>query len=198
VQVLLDAGAKMDALTKSGLSALHIATLHNRSDVLRALVAAGAPLDAKDNTGNTALHHAVSNGRAGMVELLKSLGASETIENHNAVSPFDLEQQKKQGAERDPVYLGHKRERPQTMPLSEERGVRASLRVERSIPLLDGTEYSPTWKHEASISLRPGSWGSGLTHGSIVDVEDAKGVKARYQVTQLGGILVLRNKPQGG
>jgi ankyrin repeat protein len=55
VQLLLEAGAKPDALSSKGESALHIAAREGKLDIVRALAAGGAMLDLPNAEGLTAL-----------------------------------------------------------------------------------------------------------------------------------------------
>jgi ankyrin repeat protein len=55
VQLLLEAGAKPDALSSKGESALHIAAREGKLDIVRALAGGGAALDLKNGDGLTAL-----------------------------------------------------------------------------------------------------------------------------------------------
>ncbi len=55
VQLLLKAGANVNAKTPDGDSALHIAAFAGKLDVVRALAAGGANLNLKDGAGKTAL-----------------------------------------------------------------------------------------------------------------------------------------------
>jgi ankyrin repeat protein len=55
VKLLIEAGAKVDAVTPKGESALHLAASDGKLDLVRALVAGGADLDLKNGEGKTAL-----------------------------------------------------------------------------------------------------------------------------------------------
>ncbi|HLF12210.1 MAG TPA: ankyrin repeat domain-containing protein [Gammaproteobacteria bacterium] len=55
VQLLLEAGAKPDALTPKGEAALHIAAREGKLDIIRALATGGATLDLPNGDGLTAL-----------------------------------------------------------------------------------------------------------------------------------------------
>jgi len=55
MQVLLEAGADVDAVTDEGESVLHFAAMDGKLDVIRMLADAGATLDLKNNDGKTAL-----------------------------------------------------------------------------------------------------------------------------------------------
>jgi hypothetical protein len=53
-QLLIDAGADLEARSASGATALHTAAFLCREEILRALIARGADRDAKDQSGSTA------------------------------------------------------------------------------------------------------------------------------------------------
>lgn len=55
VALLLEAGAKSDAVTPAGDSALHLAAFDGKLAIVRALAAGGADLNLKDGSGKTAL-----------------------------------------------------------------------------------------------------------------------------------------------
>jgi hypothetical protein len=55
MQLLIDAGANINAKTPAGDSALHIAALAGKLDVVRLLAKNGADLSLKDGAGLTAL-----------------------------------------------------------------------------------------------------------------------------------------------
>jgi len=76
VELLLAAGADVDAKNNYGWTALHYAAAYGHADVVELLLEAGADIKAKNNSGGTALHYAAAYGHADVVELLVSAGAN--------------------------------------------------------------------------------------------------------------------------
>jgi ankyrin repeat protein len=63
IEILLRAGADLEAVDGSGLTAWHIAAQLDAVDALSAIVAAGADLDRRSLNGMNALDHAAYCGR---------------------------------------------------------------------------------------------------------------------------------------
>lgn len=92
VDVLLDAGAKIDQETSCKLTPLHLAAFKNLSAVLRTLLRRGADATKEDRHGNTALHRVCRRRGAGLeknVDLLLRCGASETAVSRFGKTPAD-------------------------------------------------------------------------------------------------------------
>ena len=69
------AGANVDSRNSDGMTALHLASMHGHSDVVRILLAPRAKLSAVDAKGQTALILAVTHGKAETVkQLLEAQG----------------------------------------------------------------------------------------------------------------------------
>ena len=81
IQSLLSRGADVNAKDSTGRTALHWATLRDRTEVATMLVAAGADVNAKTPTGDTALHMAASQGRLEIAQLLIGKGADVSPRN---------------------------------------------------------------------------------------------------------------------
>ena len=76
VDLLLDYGAKINAVTSSGMTPLHIATLFAAQDVVKLLLERGANANTMFANGHTALHWAAIKGDVGCSELLLRYGAN--------------------------------------------------------------------------------------------------------------------------
>jgi ankyrin repeat protein len=74
VQLLLQAGARPDAIGSSG-SALHIAAAMGHLDVMNLLLAQGVPINLVDRDGNTPLDSARMSGNNAAMEFLLERGA---------------------------------------------------------------------------------------------------------------------------
>ena len=83
VRALLDLGANTKETDPDGLTALDMAVLGHRADIIPMLVKAGAPLNAADKHGYTALHYAaaVDFGDAACLEAMMRAGADSTVRN---------------------------------------------------------------------------------------------------------------------
>jgi ankyrin repeat protein len=87
VQVLLAAGANLEAVNAHGSTALHIAARAGEFGVVRLLLAAGAELETANTNGNTPLLSAAKAGQHEMVELLLAAGAKlEAVNAHGSTA----------------------------------------------------------------------------------------------------------------
>jgi ankyrin repeat protein len=75
ISELLASGARVNAKTVRGLTALHFAALCGRRDIACALIHAGARVDTRTRDDRTPLHHAAMTGRLDVVKMLASDGA---------------------------------------------------------------------------------------------------------------------------
>ena len=84
VELLLAAGADVDAESNIGETALHYAAAYGHADVVELLVSAGANVNAQDKDGWTALFWASFKGYVAVVELLLASGAVDKYALHLA------------------------------------------------------------------------------------------------------------------
>ena len=89
-QALLDAGAKVDARSKGGLTALHYAARHNEPRIASLLLSAGADVNARAPKGMTPLHYAAQKGAEEVVQVLLSAGAKRTVQNAAHQTPAQI------------------------------------------------------------------------------------------------------------
>ncbi|KAK1943746.1 putative ankyrin repeat protein [Phytophthora citrophthora] len=79
VRILVNAGVNLNAEKEDGMTALMLAAMNGRSDVVRVLVDAGANVNLKDKNGFTALMYA--NGRSDIGRMLVVAGADMNLVN---------------------------------------------------------------------------------------------------------------------
>ncbi|MEJ2217731.1 MAG: ankyrin repeat domain-containing protein [Gemmatimonadota bacterium] len=92
VQVLLEAGAPVDATTRNAMAnrPLHAAAAGRHDGVVRLLVEAGADANARQAGGWTALHAAAQHGDDDLVEMLLEAGAHPELVADDGRSAADL------------------------------------------------------------------------------------------------------------
>ena len=71
-QMLLDAGADLQARTEAGSSVLHLAAVTNQLSMVKWALESGAAMEAQNNAGNTALAEAIKRRHKDVVDVLKS------------------------------------------------------------------------------------------------------------------------------
>jgi len=84
VELLLAAGADVNAKSNYGDTALHYAARGGHVDVVELLLEAGADVNAKNKNGRTALFWASFKGHAAVVELMLAAGAVDKYALHLA------------------------------------------------------------------------------------------------------------------
>jgi ankyrin repeat protein len=91
-QRLLDAGARVDAVTRNDLEnmPLHAAAAGAYLEICALLLERGAPVDAQQQGGFTALHAAARRGDRRLAELLVAHGAHAGIETDTGKDAADL------------------------------------------------------------------------------------------------------------
>ncbi|KAJ5961290.1 Mg2+ transporter protein CorA-like/Zinc transport protein ZntB [Penicillium vulpinum] len=82
--------AEIDAVELRGKTALHIATAHDRADIVLLLLAHKAAVNATSDGGWTPLHNACDNGCEEIVRILISEGAHINAQLLNGITPLHL------------------------------------------------------------------------------------------------------------
>ncbi|KAG3245395.1 hypothetical protein PI124_g9859 [Phytophthora idaei] len=90
LDLFLRHGAKPDACTTGGKTALHYAIRDGLYEAARTLLDAGASIDAQDKDGRSPLYCAVQERSLLVTNLLISYGASIDLQDKNGVSPLSL------------------------------------------------------------------------------------------------------------
>ncbi len=101
VELLLAAGADVDALNDRGAAPLHQAAAAGDAATVAALLAAGADPSTADNDGATPLHVAAEQGQAELAEAIAVAGADLNVTNHNGRTPLDAADEKEHAAVSD-------------------------------------------------------------------------------------------------
>ncbi|KAJ5131230.1 uncharacterized protein N7515_007269 [Penicillium bovifimosum] len=81
---------QIDAVELRGKTALHVATAHDRGDIVSLLIAHGAAINAASDGGWTPLHYACDKGCEAIVRILLSEGAQVNAQLLNGVTPLHL------------------------------------------------------------------------------------------------------------
>lgn len=79
--LLIDAGADLNAQNTDGSTALHTAAAFGKTEVAKLLIDAGIGLDIKNKEGSTALHTAAFMGHKEIVAAMLAKGADKTVKN---------------------------------------------------------------------------------------------------------------------
>ena len=91
IDILIDAGAEVDARSNTGFTPLHYAARSkNPRGIVPALLDAGADPNARSNNGLTPLHLAVRNSHqpGGFVETLVNAGAKVNVKSKSGYTPL--------------------------------------------------------------------------------------------------------------
>jgi ankyrin repeat protein/truncated hemoglobin YjbI len=94
IKLLLDRGARVDALDDNGLTPLlHLSKTRSKADpipVMELLVASGADVNARDETGGTLLMYFARRGKAEPVRWLIARGADASARNNSGRTAVDI------------------------------------------------------------------------------------------------------------
>jgi len=93
VQILLDRGARLDAIEPGSWTALHYAACGPEPRILQLLLARGAPIDGRSPNGSTALMMAARYGPEGAVDALLRQGADPRLRNELGLTAADFARQ---------------------------------------------------------------------------------------------------------
>ena len=91
VRALVNAGADVGGVDRTGINLLHWAAITNRSSMIPLLAAAGVPINAMDEAGYTPLMYAatIDHGDQETLQALLRAGADATIRNADGRTPLE-------------------------------------------------------------------------------------------------------------
>ncbi len=104
-ELLVRAGAPLDAPDETGMTPLHTAAMLGRTRLAEWLLRQGADVAHRDDFGNTPAHTAALFGQGGVFPVLQKNGADLTARNAAAATPRDLAL--REGHQRAADYLAH-------------------------------------------------------------------------------------------
>ena len=89
-KLLLEHGAKLDAVTPEGANALHLSSAAGRIELAKFLISKGVAVDLKSKAGTTPLFGAVVSGSKELVALLIAKGADVNTVSAEGQTPLDI------------------------------------------------------------------------------------------------------------
>ncbi|XP_055084963.1 ankyrin-2-like isoform X3 [Periophthalmus magnuspinnatus] len=90
VQELLERGASVDAATKKGNTALHIASLAGQGEVVKTLVKRGADINSQSQNGFTPLYMAAQENHLDVVRYLLENGGNQSTATEDGFTPLAI------------------------------------------------------------------------------------------------------------
>ena len=95
LEVATDFGAKLDAMTRLGETALTLAAMHNKIKILNFLIEHGVSVNITNVSGRTALSCAAGRGYLECVQYLIGKGADVTLKDRRGFLPYSYAKSKK-------------------------------------------------------------------------------------------------------
>ncbi|KAI0036807.1 ankyrin repeat-containing domain protein, partial [Vararia minispora EC-137] len=151
----------LDWANSSGKTAVHVAALRGKEDLVRMLCDLGADIDLPDNEGNTPLHHASAWGHIPIVQLLIERGCHHHQKNTAGFTPSDY------------AYSLSTRE-----TLQDSARIQYELNKKARVfkqAAQRGTEWSGGGSTPRSRNA------TGIRSGSVVDHDDASGSESELE-----------------
>jgi ankyrin repeat protein len=90
VQMLIDAGADVNAKDDSDSTPLYVAAEFGKTEIARMLIGAGVDVNMKNVIGSTPLHEAAHNGRVKIAHMLIDAGANVNVQDGDGETPLHL------------------------------------------------------------------------------------------------------------
>eukprot|EP00966_Prymnesium_polylepis_P018759 432023-Prymnesium_polylepis.1 len=168
LQLMLDAGANVDALDGGGRTSLHYAASRGNLDALSALVKAGGSLDALSDRNVTALQMAAERGFAEAVRFLAASGASLEAQAD----------ERRLAALHAAAAMGH------------DETVRTLLAAGAALEVLDAQQRTPL--HHAAARGRGAVLETLVAAGAALEAKDEAGNTPRRFASRAGHGAVVR------
>ncbi|KAH8126986.1 hypothetical protein FP744_10007711 [Trichoderma asperellum] len=90
VQILIQAGARINTVAKNGSTPLHVAVKHKQKEILKMLLKHGTNKNVMDKEGRTPLYLSVEDGDIETINLLIKGGASEKVAAEDGRTPLHV------------------------------------------------------------------------------------------------------------
>lgn len=90
VQILIQAGARINTVAKNGLTPLHVAVKHKQKEILKLLLKQGTNKNVMDMEGRTPLYLSVEDGDIETINLLIEGGANAKVATEDGRTPLHI------------------------------------------------------------------------------------------------------------
>ncbi|KAL0337109.1 UNVERIFIED_CONTAM: hypothetical protein Scaly_1986000 [Sesamum calycinum] len=181
---LLLKGANVNARTKDGKTALHMAVEERRRDCARLLLANGARADIQNSSdGETPLHVASFLGDEQMVKLLLHKGANKDVRNKSGKTAYDLAAENGHNKLFDALRLGD------NLAVAARKGeVRTIIRLLENGASINGRDQNGwTALHRAAFKGRIDAARALIEKGIDVNAKDEDGYTALHCAAEFRG-----------
>ncbi|KAG4114229.1 hypothetical protein ERO13_D12G033400v2 [Gossypium hirsutum] len=176
-------GANVDALTKDGNTALHLAVEERRKDCIRLLLANGSKPDVRNTKeGDTPLHIAAGLGDEQIVKLLLQKGANKDIRNKTGKTAYDV------AAEYGHVRLFDALKLGDSLCFAARKGEVRSIQrlIENGAAINGRDQHGWTALHRASFKGRIDTVKTLIDKGIDIDLKDEEGYTALHCAVESG------------
>lgn len=188
LKLLLLKNANVDALTKDGNTALHIAVEERRRDCARLLLASGARSDIRNpGDGDTPLHIAAALGDEHMVKLLLQKGTNKDIRNRVGKTAYDVAAEHGHARLFDALRLG------ESLSIAARKGeVRSIQRLLENGASINGRDqHGWTALHRASFKGKQDAVRVLIEKGVDINGRDEDGYTALHCAVESGHVEVI-------
>jgi ankyrin repeat protein len=90
INLLLEYGTDIDAVTNKGVTPVQFALTANHPEIVKLLISEGANVNNQDIDGEILLHSASKRGNSDLVKILLSNGAKPNIKDNDGKTPLDI------------------------------------------------------------------------------------------------------------
>ncbi|KAB2018874.1 hypothetical protein ES319_D08G259900v1 [Gossypium barbadense] len=183
LRLLFLKGANVDALTKDGNTALHLAVEERRKDCIRLLLANGSKPDVRNTKeGDTPLHIAAGLGDEQIVKLLLQKGANKDIRNKTGKTAYDVAVEYGHVRLFDALKLGD------SLCFAARKGEVRSIQrlIENGAAINGRDQHGWTALHRASFKGRIDTVKTLIDKGIDIDLKDEEGYTALHCAVESG------------